>query len=75
MRALRKLAKILVMSAVVTACSPDTTSQTGGETIWLNVGQGRLKAQVFARETVSNRPIVVLILHGDIPNPREPGLP
>lgn len=70
MRALRKLARILVMSAAATACSPDTTSQTGGETIWLNVGQGRLKAQVFAREKVSDRPILVLILHGDIPNPR-----
>lgn len=58
------------MCAAITACTPDNTSRTGGETLWLNVDQGRLKAQVFARETVSDRPILVLILHGDIPNPR-----
>jgi predicted esterase len=69
MRALRKPASILVMSAVVGACTPDS-SRIGGETLWLNVEQGRLKAQVFAREKVSDRPILVLILHGDIPNPR-----
>jgi predicted esterase len=57
------------MCAAITACSPDTTSRTGGETLWLSVDQGRLKTQVFARETVSDRPILVLILHGDIPNP------
>jgi pimeloyl-ACP methyl ester carboxylesterase len=57
------------MFAVITACTPDATSQTGGETLWLKVEQGRLKAQVFARENVSDRPILVLILHGDIPNP------
>lgn len=70
MSSLRKLARILAMFAVVTACTPDATSQTGGETLWLKVAQGRLKAQVFARENLSDRPILVVILHGDIPNPR-----
>ena len=70
MRALRKLASVLAMFAVVTACTPDAGSQTGGETLWLKVEQGRLKAQIFARENVSDRPILVVILHGDIPNPR-----
>jgi pimeloyl-ACP methyl ester carboxylesterase len=70
MSALRKLARILVMSAVVTACTPDTNSRIGGETLWLKVQQGQVKAQVFRREKTSDRPILVLILHGDIPNPR-----
>jgi predicted esterase len=70
MRALRELAGILAMCAVVTACSPDATSQTGGETLWLKVEQGRLKAQVFARRDVSGRPILAVVLHGDIPDPR-----
>ena len=70
MRALRKLVTILAMSVFAAACTPDTTSQIGGTTLWLDVAQGRVKAQVFARETVSDRPILVLVLHGDIPDPR-----
>jgi pimeloyl-ACP methyl ester carboxylesterase len=58
------------MSAMVTACTPDTSSRIGGQTVWLSVTPGRVKAQVFAREPVSDRPILVLILHGDIPDPR-----
>ena len=58
------------MSTVVTACAPDTTSRIGGATLWINVAQGRLKTQVFSRRDVSDHPVLVLILHGDIPNPR-----
>jgi pimeloyl-ACP methyl ester carboxylesterase len=64
-----ELARILLACAVITACTSDTPSQTGGETRWLNVERGRLKAQVFARDEVGDRPILVVILHGDIPNP------
>ena len=71
MKALRTLAGISAMFGVVAACTPpDTTSRIGGATLWLNVAQGRIKAQVFAREKTTDRPILVLILHGDIPNPR-----
>jgi pimeloyl-ACP methyl ester carboxylesterase len=66
----RKPARILLLAAVAAACAQEATAPDGGETLWLNVEQGRLKAQVFARETVSDRPILVVILHGDIPNPR-----
>jgi hypothetical protein len=54
MSTLRKLAGVLVASAVVAACAPDTVPLIGGETLWINVAQGRLKAQVFAREEVSD---------------------
>jgi hypothetical protein len=62
--------KYLDDSAAFAACTPDTTSRIGGATLWTNVPQGRLKAQVFAKEKIRERPILVLILHGDIPNPR-----
>ncbi|HEX5110938.1 MAG TPA: alpha/beta hydrolase [Vicinamibacterales bacterium] len=64
------VAVIVLISAVVTACAPETTAHTGGATVWLDVAQGRLKAEVFAREKLSDRPILVLVLHGDLPNPR-----
>lgn len=70
MNALPKVATILAMCAVVAACTPDTTSRIGGKTYWLKVAQGRIKAQVFARENVSDHPILIVILHGDIPDPR-----
>jgi pimeloyl-ACP methyl ester carboxylesterase len=61
---------MLAMSALVVACTPDTPSRIGGTTRWLNVAQGRIKAQVFSREKLSDRPILIVVLHGDIPNPR-----
>lgn len=70
MKALQKLATVSVMFAVVAGCTLDTTSRIGGVTHWLNVAGGRIKAQVFAREKTTDRPILVLILHGDIPDPR-----
>ncbi|MGP1615900.1 MAG: alpha/beta hydrolase family protein, partial [Pollutimonas bauzanensis] len=57
------------LAGLVAGCAPDTTSQIGGTTLWLDVAQGKVKTQVFARETVVARPILVLILHGDIPDP------
>jgi pimeloyl-ACP methyl ester carboxylesterase len=70
MRALPRLAGIVAISAVVTACASGTPSRIGGSTLWLDVAQGRLKTQVFAREGLIDRPVLILILHGDIPNPR-----
>jgi len=58
------------MLPLVSACAPDITARIGGETLWLEVAQGRVKAQVFAKENVSDRPILILVLHSDIPNPR-----
>ncbi|MCP4287115.1 MAG: alpha/beta fold hydrolase [Gammaproteobacteria bacterium] len=58
------------MTAVVTSGSPDTSTRIGGDTVWVDVVEGQLKTRVFATDRVSDRPILILVLHGDIPNPK-----
>ena len=58
------------MLLVAAACAPDTSEQIGGETHWVDVAAGQLKTQVFADKSVNSRPVLILILHGDIPEPR-----
>ena len=70
MRSPRGIAVLLTLPIVAVACAPDTTSRIGGTTLWVDGAHGRVKAQVFARERVSERPILVLVLHGDLPDPR-----
>ena len=70
MRILNAIVVTLAMSAFATACSSHTSTRIGGETVWIDVAEGQLKTQVFATANVSVRPILILVLHGDIPNPR-----
>ena len=70
MRVLNAIVRALGTSAVITACSADTSAGIGGETVWTDVAEGQLKTQVFATDNVSDRPILILVLHGDIPNPK-----
>jgi pimeloyl-ACP methyl ester carboxylesterase len=41
----------------------------GGVTEWVDTVHGRLKTRVYATETVGDSPILLIVLHGDIPNP------
>lgn len=70
MRVLKAIVRISGISAVITACTADASAEIGGETVLVGVVEGQLKTQVFAADNVSDRPMLVLILHGDIPNPR-----
>lgn len=38
-------------------------------TEWVDTVHGRLKTRVYATETVGDSPILLIVLHGDIPNP------
>jgi predicted esterase len=61
--------RILALALMASACAPDTSELIGGETQWLDVGEGRLKAQVFKGAAVVERPMLILVLHGDLPDP------
>ena len=69
-RVWRSTVGIVAISALITSCTPETSARIGGETRWVSVANGQLKTQVFSREAAGRRPILVLILHGDIPDPR-----
>src|SRR6185503_18554099 len=65
----RRMAVVHAALVVLVACAPQTSDTIGGETQWIDVAGGRLKTQVFAHVSDGRRPILILILHGDIPNP------
>src|SRR5690349_12429406 len=60
---------VVCAALVLAACAPETSESIGGQTQWIDVAGGRLKTQVFTRVSDGQRPILILILHGDIPNP------
>ena len=45
------------------------TENDGGVTRWIEVPAGRLKTRVYTGSAVSTSPILVLVLHGDLPEP------
>lgn len=65
----RRVALICAAALLFVACAPKTSDTIGGETQWIDVAGGRLKTQVFAHVSDGRRPILILILHGDIPTP------
>jgi pimeloyl-ACP methyl ester carboxylesterase len=60
---------------VLSACSrepapePDAIYGRGGETLWIEVADGRLKSKVYATTSRSEQPLLVVVLHGDLYNP------
>ena len=63
------LVTAVAAATLVAACAPETSDTIGGETQWIDVARGRLKTQVFTRADDGERPILILILHGDLPSP------
>lgn len=51
--------------------SPQTqwAENDGGMTRWIDVPAGRLKTRVYTGTAVSTSPVLVLVLHGDLPEP------
>jgi pimeloyl-ACP methyl ester carboxylesterase len=47
----------------------DSIFGRGGKTQWIAVPEGRLKADVYSTPTLSARPVLVIVLHGDLFNP------
>jgi predicted esterase len=65
----RRMMVVVAATLTLAACARDTSDAIGGETEWIDVAGGRLKTQLFVRETDGRRPILLLILHGDLPDP------
>ena len=40
-----------------------------GETVWIDAPDGKVKTRVYQSATLSPHPVLVVLVHGDIPNP------
>jgi predicted esterase len=66
------LLALLTTTVSAASCrSPQTqwTENDGGTTHWIEVPAGRLKTRVYTGTAVSRPPVLVLVLHGDLPEP------
>lgn len=48
---------------------PDATYGRGGQSLWIGTPAGRLKAESFSSPQVSAHPMLLVVLHGDLPDP------
>jgi len=48
---------------------PDAADGRGGQLLWLGVPAGRLKTEAFASSQISAHPVLLVALHGDLPDP------
>jgi predicted esterase len=65
----------LLLSCVMVACSrparptPDAADGRGGEKAWIAVSEGRLKTEAYSGAQLTANPTLLVILHGDLPDP------
>lgn len=60
-------APILAQPGPASANGRSWTSQ--GETVWIDEPNGRLKTRVYRSARLSPSPVLILVVHGDIPRP------
>lgn len=63
---------LFLCAVLLAACSrpqADSIFGRGGEAQWIDVPEGRLKAQVYSTTPLSARPTLAIVLHGDLFNP------
>ena len=65
------LVRMIAAGAAVSCRSPQAqwTGNDGGMTRWIDVPAGRLKTRVYVGTAASESPVLVLVLHGDLPEP------
>jgi predicted esterase len=49
--------------------TPDPAYGRGGQLLWVDIPGGRSKAEAFSSTQVSAHPVLLVILHGDLPDP------
>lgn len=66
----------VVSGLLISACArepestPDPIFGRGGRTQWVEVADGRLKTEIYTTAPLSAHPTLLVVLHGDLPNPR-----
>ena len=64
---------VAVLCGTLLACGSGSEADSifgrGGEAQWIDVPDGRLKAEIYSSTPLSARPALVVVLHGDLFNP------
>ena len=63
---------MVIAAAAAASCRPAQSQwneDDGGVTRWIDVAGGRLKTRVYTGPSSSSSPVLVLVLHGDLPEP------
>ena len=63
---------LLAMVAGAVSCrssSSQWNEDDGGTTRWIEIPAGRLKTRVYTGASASPSPVLVMVLHGDLPDP------
>jgi predicted esterase len=70
-RAWRVVLALVLAAASTGACRSQQqwTENDGGVTRWIDVPGGQLKTRVYMRSAAPEAPILVLVVHGDLPEP------
>lgn len=67
------LAIVLSLVALTVSLPPPATArpvEPGGRNDWVEVSDGRLKVRIYSSSRMDSLPVLVVTLHGDVPNPR-----
>jgi len=59
----------MVVSLISTAAGPVNPVPPSGETVWLQANGLRIKSVIYRSPKLTAHPVLVLVLHGDLPRP------
>ena len=59
----------IVISLISTAAGPVNPVPSGGETVWLQANGLRIKSVIYRSPKLTAHPVLLLVLHGDLPRP------
>src|ERR1700712_5399676 len=68
-------ALVLPVALFCSGCEPDGSaarkreSTDAGATRWVSVAEGQLKTRVYTSRGLQEQPVLVIMLHGDLPGP------
>src|SRR5262245_45957684 len=51
--------------------SPQAPWFSVGKTVWIDTAAGPLKTRVYQSSRLSEQPVLLVLVHGDIPDPRQ----
>jgi predicted esterase len=71
---MRQLALIAGLALAAEGAAAQPPAPPAGKALWVDIPSGRLKTQVFQSTRLSDHPVLVVLVHGDIPDPGGQGL-